>query len=242
MTDRAADQLREITITPCFTTMPAASVLITAGNTRVMCTASLENRVPGFRVDRGGWLSAEYSMLPGATPTRTRRGVSRGKLDGRSTEIQRLIGRSLRAGFDLDRMGERSLWIDCDVLQADGGTRTAAITGGYVAARLTVERLIAAGLVTREVLLPPIAAVSVGVIDGVAHLDLDYPLDSAAEVDMNVVMAGERFVEVQGTAEGAAYGRQQLDELLDLAIKGIGSLAVLQADAVERGLSMRPKL
>ncbi len=236
---RPADVLRDVTLTPDFTDAPLASVLICCGETRVLCTTSVEERVPQFRADSGGgWLTAEYSMLPGATPQRTRRAVSRGRLDGRSTEIQRLIGRSLRAGFDLDALGPRTLWIDCDVLQADGGTRTAAITGGYASARLAVERLIARGLTAASTLAPPaVAAVSVGIIDGVPRLDLDYALDSRAEVDMNVVMTADgRFIEVQGTAERGAYSRPELDALLDLASGGIGRLVELQSAAVRAAL------
>ena len=232
---RPPNRLRDVTLTPDFTDAPLASVLICCGDTRVLCTTSLEERVPPFRADSGGgWLTAEYSMLPGATPQRTLRAATRGKLDGRSTEIQRLIGRSLRAGFDLDRLGPRTLWIDCDVLQADGGTRTAAITGGYASARLAVERLIARGLAHPATLTPPaVAAVSVGVIDGVPRLDLDYALDSRAEVDMNVVMNRDGgFIEVQGTAERGAYSRTELEALLDLASGGIDALIALQDAAV----------
>jgi ribonuclease PH len=239
--DRAFDALRPITITPNWSSAPLASVLIEWGRTRVLCTASLEEDVPPFRVGRGGWLTAEYGMLPGSTPRRIKRPI--GKPDGRQTEIQRLVGRSLRAGFDLDALGPRSLTIDCDVLEADGGTRTASITGGYVAARLAVERLIARGsnilsAPTRAALLAPIAAVSVGLIDSVARLDLDYPLDSRADVDMNVVMDGHgHFVEVQGTGEKRAMSRTELDHLLDLAAGGIRQLFALQDDAVARGLA-----
>jgi len=240
--ERADDAQRAITITPCFTLAPLASVLIECGQTRVMCTCSSEDRVPPFRVDSGGgWLTAEYSMLPGATPRRTRRGVSKGKLDGRSTEIQRLIGRSLRAGFDLDKIGSRTLTIDCDVLQADGGTRTAAITGGYVAARLGLERLIAAGEASSDAFLAPVAAISVGIVDGRARLDLDYPLDSTAEVDMNVIMTTEgRLIEVQGTGEKGTFGRDELNTLLDLAEKGVSELAEAQKAAIAAGLQKRP--
>ena len=242
MLERSHDQLRPVTITPDFTDAPLASVLISTGNTRVLCTASREDRVPRFRLDSGGgWLTAEYSMLPGSTPDRKTREISRGKRDGRSTEIQRLIGRSLRAGFDLDVMGEFSLWIDCDVLQADGGTRTASITGGYVAARLAIERMIASGLSHRSALKEHVGAISVGIVGGSPWLDLDYGLDSCAEVDLNVVMIGDAFVEVQGTAEGAPFSRQQLDELLDLARKGIGELVEVQQAAIAEGLKARPR-
>ncbi len=239
---RAHNELRPVTIVENFTDAPLASVLISCGNTRVLCTASVEEKVPAFRFDSGGgWLSAEYSMLPGATSRRSRRGVSKGKLDGRSTEIQRLIGRSLRAAFDLDAMGQRSLWIDCDVLQADGGTRTASITGGYTAARIAIERLIHDGVGTRASLLPAVAAVSVGIVDGQAYLDLDYPLDSRAEVDMNVIMnAAGGFIEVQGTGEQGTFSRAQLDELLALAEAGIGQLLETSEAAVKRALAARP--
>ena len=238
MTTRASDALRTIRITPDYVDAPVASCLIEAGRTRVLCTASVEEKVPSFRLSSGGgWLTAEYSMLPGSSPSRIRRAASRGKQDGRSTEIQRLIGRSLRAAFDLDAMGPISLWIDCDVIQADGGTRTASITGGYVAARIAIERMARAGKANRACLRAPIAAVSVGIVKGVPTLDLDYPLDSAADVDMNVVMDGDgNFIEVQGTAEGAAFRREELDRLLDLAAKGIGELRACQDAAIEAAL------
>jgi len=242
MSERAPDALRPTTITPNFTEMPLASVLVASGATRVMCTVSVEEKVPGFRLDSGGgWLTAEYAMLPGSSPHRIRRASSKGRPDGRATEIQRLVGRSLRAGFDLDALGPRSLWVDCDVLQADGGTRTAAITGGYAAARIAVERLIHDGLASRAANLDPIAAISVGIIDGVPRLDLDYPLDSRAEVDMNVVMTGVgRFIEVQGTGERAPFSREELDRLLALAEGGIRELFALQNAAVEAALAARP--
>jgi ribonuclease PH len=239
MTTRPADVLRPIIITPDYVDAPVASCLIEVGRTRVLCTASVESKVPAFRLaSGGGWLTSEYSMLPGSSPHRIRRASSRGKVDGRSTEIQRLIGRSLRAAFDLDAMGPVSLWIDCDVLQADGGTRTASITGGYVAARIAIERLARDGKANRACLKSPIAAVSVGIVDGIPTLDLDYPLDSAAEVDMNVVMDGDgNYIEVQGTAEGAAFGREALNQLLDLAAKGIIELRQAQDAAIEAALS-----
>lgn len=239
MSARPADTLRPVTITPDYVDAPIASCMIEVGKTRVLCTASFEDKVPSFRLaSGGGWLTAEYSMLPGSSPSRIRRAASRGKLDGRSTEIQRLIGRSLRAAFDLDAMGPVSLWIDCDVIQADGGTRTASITGGYVAARIALERLAKRGKANRACLKSPIAAVSVGIVDGVPTLDLDYPLDSAAEVDMNVVMDGEgSFVEVQGTAEGATFGRDELDRLLDLAASGIAELRQAQDAAIAAALA-----
>lgn len=242
MSERPFDQLRPLTITPDYTDAPLASALIACGDTRVLCTASLDKNVPGFRVaSGGGWLTAEYGMLPGSSPVRIRRAANRGRPDGRATEIQRLIGRSIRAAFDLDSLGAQTLWIDCDVIQADGGTRTAAITGGYVAARLAVERLIASGKSTRSALRDPVAAVSVGIVDGAPYLDLDYPLDSAADVDMNVVMDGTgRFIEVQGTAEGTAFSRDEMNTLMDLATAGIRDLRIAQDQALARGLENRP--
>ncbi|MFO0748354.1 MAG: ribonuclease PH [Myxococcota bacterium] len=235
---RAPDALRPVTITTDWTSAPLSSVLFEAGKTRVLCTVSLENEVPPHRVDKGGWLTAEYAMLPGSTPRRVRRASSAGKVDGRATEIQRLIGRALRAGFDIDALGPRTLAIDCDVLEADGGTRTASITGGYVAARIAVERLIARGLVERRALLTPVAAVSVGIVGGSPFLDLDYPLDSKADVDMNVVMDAEgRFIEVQGTGERRAMTRAELDTLLALADQGIRELFALQDAASRRALA-----
>ncbi len=242
MTDRARDALRLVEMTPDFTRAPLASLLICCGETRVMCTASVEERVPPFRMDSGGgWLTGEDSMLPGTTPSRVRRAVTRGKQDGRATEIQRLIGRSLRAGFDLDAIGPRTLWIDCDVLQADGGTRTAAITGGYAVARIAIERLINSGKANKAALLEPVAAVSVGLVDGKPSLDLDYAWDSRADVDMNVVMDGAgQLIEVQGTGERTTFSRAQLNTLLDLADKGVETLLARQRDAVAAALAARP--
>ena len=242
MQQRSSDQLRPVEITVDYTDAPLASVLIACGQTRVLCTTSVEERVPPFRLaSNGGWLTAEYAMLPGATPQRTTRASKRGRPDGRSTEIQRLIGRSLRAGFNLDKIGPRTLYIDCDVIQADGGTRTAAITGGYVSACIAVRRLIGAGVASPEALVEPIAAISVGIVDGQTYLDLDYPLDSRAEVDMNVIMSGVgAFVEVQGTGEKGTFSRPELNALLDLAQKGCSELRALQDDAIERGVRARP--
>lgn len=238
---RARDALRPVTITTDWTSAPLSSVLMQAGKTRVLCTVSVDNDVPPHREGKGGWLTAEYAMLPGSTPRRVRRASSAGKVDGRATEIQRLVGRSLRAGFDIDALGPRTLYIDCDVLEADGGTRTAAITGGYVAARIAVERLIAAGVADRRALLAPVAAISVGIVGGEPALDLDYPLDSKADVDMNVVMDREgRFIEVQGTGERRAMTRAELDTLLGLAEKGITELFARQDDAVRQALANRP--
>ena len=239
--ERAHDKLRPITLTPDWSEAPLASVLIEWGRTRVLCTASLDDDVPPFRMGKGGWLTAEYGMLPGSTPRRVKRPI--GKQDGRQTEIQRLVGRSLRAGFDLDQLGPRTLWIDCDVLEADGGTRTASVTGGYVAARIAVERLIAApeSQATRASVLSPVAAVSVGIVHGAPRLDLDYPLDSRADVDMNVVTDGHgNFIEVQGTGERRAMSRAELDTLLDLADGGIRQLFALQDQAVAQALAHRP--
>lgn len=242
MANRPTNMLRPFTLTPDYTDAPLASVLICCGDTRVLCTTSVDERVPSFRLaSGGGWLTAEYAMLPGATPQRTQRAHKRGRPDGRSTEIQRLIGRSLRAAFDLDRIGPHTLTIDCDVLQADGGTRTAAITGGYASARLAIERLIAAGRAEPEAIGSGVAAVSVGIVSGVPTLDLDYVLDSTADVDMNVVMDDHgHLIEVQGTAEKAAFSRAELDALLDLAQSGITELLDAQRAAVVAGLATRP--
>ena len=236
--ERLPDALRPVILTPDWSQAPLASVLIEWGRTRVLCSAIAEEEVPPFRAGKGGWLTAEYGMLPGSSPHRIKRAI--GRQDGRQTEIQRLVGRALRAGFDLDRLGARTMWIDCDVLEADGGTRTASVTGGYVAARIAIERLIAAGLVERSVLLSPIAAVSVGIVQGQVRLDLDYALDSRADVDMNVVMDGEgRFVEVQGTGERRSMSRPELDQLLSLAEGGIRQLFAHQEQAVSRALESR---
>lgn len=238
---RPNDALRPITITTDWTSAPLSSVLIACGRTRVLCTASVENEVPPHRVDKGGWMTAEYAMLPGSTPRRVRRATSTGRPDGRATEIQRLVGRALRAGFDIDKLGPRTLYIDCDVLEADGGTRTTAVTGGYVAARIAVERLVHAGLADRSALLTPVAAVSVGIVQGVPRLDLDYVLDSKADVDMNVVMDRDgRYIEVQGTAERRAMTRAELDILLGLADRGIRELFEHQDQAIAAALAFRP--
>ena len=234
--DRPHDALRPVRITHDYVGAPLASALIECGRTRVLCAASVEERVPPFRADSGGgWLTAEYAMLPGSTPHRVRRASSRGRADGRAIEIQRLIGRSLRAAFDLDHIGPHTLWIDCDVIEADGGTRTAAITGGYVAARLAIERLIAQDRARAEALGAPVAAVSVGIIDGAPHLDLDYRLDSRADVDMNVVMRGDALIEVQGTGERTSFTRAELDTLLDLAEAGVRQLMEAQEAALRAG-------
>jgi ribonuclease PH len=236
---RAANALRPIKITRGFTIHAEGSVLIEFGATRVLCTASVEARVPSHKKGSGeGWVTAEYGMLPRATHTRGDREAARGKQSGRTQEIQRLIGRSLRAVFDLKKLGERTLTIDCDVLQADGGTRTAAITGAYVAAQDAVATLLASGQLTETPILGPVAAVSVGLIGGTALLDLEYTEDVACDTDMNVVMTGAgHFVEVQGTAEGAAFTRAQMDALLGLAEKGIAELVVMQQQALSLALS-----
>ncbi len=227
--NRANNELRPVTFTPNFTMHAEGSVLVATGNTRVLCTASVEESVPRWKEGAGGgWLTAEYGMLPRSTNTRI--GRKRAMESGRTKEIQRLIGRSLRAAFNLDALGERTITVDCDVLQADGGTRTASITGGYVAVALAVQKLVDAGVVPPEVFRVPVAAVSVGVVDGKPMLDLCYTEDSAAEVDMNVVMTGDgQFIEVQGTAEGAPYSRQTLNALLDLAETGISQLLTAQS-------------
>jgi len=211
-------------------------VLIEMGNTRVICAASLEERVPPFLRNTGqGWLTAEYAMLPRSTQTRTARETGRGGASGRTHEIQRLIGRSLRAVADMKALGERTLTIDCDVLQADGGTRTAAITGAYVAFAIAGRRLLKSGKISRSVVLNQVAAVSVGIVDKVPLLDLKYDEDSRAEVDMNVVCTGDgRFIEVQGTAEREPFSREQMDELLALAGEGVASLVHLQRDAISQ--------
>ena len=227
---RAADQLRPVRITRGFTMHAEGSVLVEFGNTRVLCTASVEEKVPPHKKGSGeGWVTAEYGMLPRATHTRSDREAARGKQSGRTQEIQRLIGRSLRAVFDLKRLGERTIQLDCDVLQADGGTRTAAITGAWVAAQDAVAGLIAQGRLAESPIRDQVAAVSVGIVQGVPLLDLEYTEDSACDTDMNVVMTGAgRYVEVQGTAEGAAFTRAQMDALLALAEKGIAELVGLQ--------------
>ena len=231
---RRADELRKVTITRNFTRHAEGSVLVEFGDTRVLVTASVEEGVPGFLRGLGqGWLTAEYGMLPRSTHTRTAREAAKGKQSGRTLEIQRLIGRSLRAVTDLEALGERTVQIDCDVLQADGGTRTASITGACVAAHDAFEKLIAEGKIARNPLREFVAAVSVGIYDGMPVLDLDYPEDSACDTDMNVVMtASGGFVEVQGTAEGTPFSRAEMDALLALAQKGIAQLIAAQKSAL----------
>lgn len=227
---RAANALRAVKITRSYTMHAEGSVLIEFGNTKVLCTASVDEKVPGHKKGSGeGWVTAEYGMLPRATHTRSDREAARGKQSGRTQEIQRLIGRSMRAVFDLTKLGERTLHLDCDVLQADGGTRTAAITGAFVAAQDAVSHLLACGKLTESPIRDHVAAISVGLVQGVPLLDLEYTEDSACDTDMNVVMTGAgHFVEVQGTAEGAAFSRREMDALLILAEQGIRELVVLQ--------------
>lgn len=231
---RAVDEMRKVTITRGFTDNPAGSVLVTFGNTRVMCTASVEQSVPRFKRDSGeGWLTAEYSMLPASTHERMPRESMRGKVKGRTHEISRLIGRSLRAAIDLKELGENTINIDCDVLQADGGTRTASITGAYVALADALTYLHAAGAVPGTPLKAPVAAVSVGIIDGRVCLDLPYEEDSRAEVDLNVVMTAEgKFVEIQGNGEEGTFDRGQLNDMLDSAEKGLRELVALQQEVL----------
>jgi len=232
---RRAGDLRPVRITRHFLKNAPASALFEAGNTRVLCTAVVEEGVPPFLKNSGrGWVTAEYGMLPASTTTRKARERA-GKVDGRTAEIQRLIGRSLRAVTDMSKLGERTIWIDCDVLDADGGTRTASVTGAYVALADCVADLAAKGSVSGKVIREPIAAVSVGMVKGKPVLDLSYMEDSAAEVDMNVVMtAGGRFVEIQGTAESRPFTRGELDVLLALARKGIARLVRMQKEALSR--------
>ena len=227
---RAPDELRPARITPGYLPYAEGSVLIEMGNTRVVCAASLEDRVPPFLRNAGqGWLTAEYAMLPRATQTRTGREIGRGGPSGRTHEIQRLIGRSLRAVADMKALGERTITLDCDVLQADGGTRTAAITGAYVAFALASQHLLRIGKITRPLTTNQVAAISVGIVDNVPLLDLKYDEDSRAEVDMNVVCTGDgRFIELQGTAEREPFSRSQMDEMVALGMRGIETLISLQ--------------
>jgi len=230
---RRADELRPLTITPGFVRSATGSALIEAGGTRVICTASAVEDVPRWLVGSGrGWVTAEYGMLPASTGERKQRDVSKGRADGRSVEIQRLIGRSIRGVVDFKALGERTIYIDCDVLEADGGTRCASITGGYVALKLALDRLVKEGKLPAVPLTQSVAAVSCGIVDGAALLDLDYPEDSSAEVDMNVVMTGDGgLVEVQATAERTPLSRASLDEMLALAAAGIEQLREAQAAA-----------
>ena len=231
---RAADALRQVRISRGYTIHAEGSVLIEFGNTKVLCTASVEEKVPGHKKGSGeGWVTAEYGMLPRATHTRSDREAAKGKQSGRTQEIQRLIGRSLRAVFDLAALGERTITLDCDVLQADGGTRTAAITGAFVAAQEAVNRLLADSKLSRSPIKDSVAAISVGIVDGTPLLDLEYTEDSACDTDMNVVMTGSGgFVELQGTAEGVVFTRDEMNQLLDLADKGIRELLAAQQAAL----------
>lgn len=231
---RQADQLRTVSIERGFTRHAEGSVLVSFGDTRVLCTASIENRVPAFLRGKGeGWVTAEYGMLPRSTHTRSDREAARGKQGGRTLEIQRLIGRTLRACIDRNALGERTITLDCDVLQADGGTRTAAITGAYVALVDAVNTLLKRGEIKRNPIFGAVAAISVGVYKGMPVLDLDYAEDSDCDTDMNVVMNdGGGFIELQGTAEGHAFRRDELDALLALAEKGIGELLAAQQQAL----------
>jgi len=233
---RGHDQLRPVRITRGYTIHAEGSVLIEFGNTKVLCTASVEEKVPPHKRGTGeGWVTAEYGMLPRATHTRSDREAARGKQTGRTQEIQRLIGRSLRAVFDLKALGERTIALDCDVIQADGGTRTAAITGAFVAAQDAVNFLIKNGKLSASPITGPVAAISVGIVQGTPLLDLEYTEDSACDTDMNVVMTGAgHFVEVQGTAEGAAFSRAEMNTLLALAEKGIGELVKMQTQALQK--------
>ena len=233
---RAANQLRPVRITRGYTIHAEGSVLIEFGNTKVLCTASVEDKVPPHKKGSGeGWVTAEYGMLPRATHTRSSREAAKGKQTGRTQEIQRLIGRSMRAVFDLKKLGERTIHLDCDVLQADGGTRTAAITGAFVAAQDAVNTLLASGKLTESPVTGQVAAVSVGIVQGTPLLDLEYTEDSTCDTDMNVVMTGVgHFIEIQGTAEGAAFSRAEMDALLALAEKGITELITQQLQSLSK--------
>jgi ribonuclease PH len=232
--ERAANALRPVRITRNYTAYAEGSVLIEFGGTKVLCTASVEEKVPGHKKGSGeGWVTAEYGMLPRATHTRSDREAARGKQSGRTQEIQRLIGRCMRTVFDLKKLGERTIYLDCDVIQADGGTRTAAITGAFVAAQDAVNKLIADGKLKESPIVDQVAAISVGIVQGTPLLDLEYLEDSACDTDMNVVMTGAgNFVEVQGTAEGVAFTRAEMDALLLLAEKGIQELLVAQRQSL----------
>ena len=235
---RKDKQLRPLVITPGYIKHADGSVLIEVGDTRVICTAKVEDRTPPFLRGTGqGWITAEYGMLPSSSATRIARESSRGKIGGRTHEIQRLIGRSLRAVADMTVLGERTVWIDCDVIQADGGTRTASITGAYVAAALAARRWLKSGLIQKPLLRDAVAAVSVGIIDGKVMLDLNYEEDSRAEVDMNIVMTGAgKFIEVQGTAEHAPFTQKKLERLTEIAAAGIRELL-----NVQKGILSRPE-
>jgi ribonuclease PH len=236
---REASQMRELRFTPDFTIHAEGSVLAEFGDTRVLCTASIEERVPGWMRNTGrGWVTAEYGMLPRSTHTRSGREASRGKQGGRTLEIQRLIGRSLRAVTDLEALGERSVMLDCDVIQADGGTRTASISGAYVALAIAIQRMLKAGKLKKNPLHGQVAAVSVGIYSGTPVLDLDYPEDSEAETDMNIVMNdASRFIEVQGTAEGHAFTDDEFAAMIGLARGGIADIITAQNEAIKAAIS-----
>ena len=238
--DRTVDQLREIRFLPGIAPYASGSVLVSFGNTRVICSAKIEKGVPRWMKHqgvRGGWLTAEYSMLPYSTLDRKPRDISRGRIDGRSSEIQRLVGRSLRAVVDLQAVGERTVWVDCDVLQADGGTRTAAITGSCVAVAMGFDAMVAAGTYKKSPLKELVAAVSAGVVDGVPVLDLDYQEDKAVSVDFNFVMTeGLEFVEMQGSGEESTFSEKEMGEMLSLSKKGISELIELQKTAISGSL------
>jgi ribonuclease PH len=239
---RQPDELRPITFERDFTNAPAGSVLVSFGQTVVLCTASIDEDVPRWMKGRGkGWVTAEYSMLPGSSMERVKREVKDGRPSGRTQEIQRLIGRSLRAVCDMVLLGERQVIVDCDVLQADGGTRTASICGGYLALHDALARLMQTGAIRQHPLQEPCAAISVGIVGGLPMLDLAYTEDSTAEVDMNLVMTGSgRFIEVQGTAEGMPFTRNELDSLLELGTKGIGEIVALQGEMTAEAPPPRP--
>ena len=232
---RKTDEMRAVKITRGYLKHPEGSVLIEVGDTKVICTATIDDGVPPFLRNKGvGWVTAEYSMLPRSTHSRSQREASRGKVGGRTHEIQRLIGRSLRSITDMSKLGERTVWIDCDVIQADGGTRTASITGSYVALYEALSKLKNDGIIDDIPLTDSLAAISVGVVDGEGCLDLNYVEDSSAEVDMNFVMTGSgKYVEVQGTAEEAPFSREEMDAMTDLAVKGIEELTAIQKRVLE---------
>ena len=240
---RSAEQIRALKITPDFISQAEGSVLIELGKTRVICTATVDDGVPSFLKGSGkGWVTSEYGMLPRATEERTPREATRGKQTGRTLEIQRLIGRSLRAVIDTESLGERTVILDCDVIEADGGTRTASITGAFVALALAMERIVAAGILKRSPLIDSVAAISVGIVDDVALLDLCYEEDSRAEVDMNVVMTGSGdFVEIQATAEGRPFSGSEMQDLLALAAAGIRRLSDAQREVLPAGFSGRKR-
>ncbi|MGH9773520.1 MAG: ribonuclease PH [Candidatus Acidiferrales bacterium] len=240
---RAAHELRDVKLTPDFISSAEGSVLIEAGGTRVIVTATVEDGVPQFLKGSGkGWVTSEYGMLPRATEERTSRESSRGRVSGRTHEIQRLIGRSLRAVTDLQKLGERTVWLDCDVIQADGGTRTASITGAFVALALALERMVAAGFLRAVPLRDSVAAISVGIVEDEILLDLAYEEDSHAEVDMNVVMTGSgEFVEIQATAEGRPFAGEEMQKMLELAANGIRQLNEIQSNLLHMNFAVRAR-